>query len=188
MKIIVLGIIAFISLLLIRVREGLGFTDGNINTAPFDATGTIPGYKDAGTRQWGEKMANNAAAAYRMGGRSMLVNNVVIAIDEEKTFDTGRIYTNSYIQIRGFASFASHALPYIVHADSPSIYLISSYGSWGFECICQITSTATKFETHESGLTIKSVNAGGFIIKNDGGAAPIYVTALITEIRNLTAE
>jgi len=188
MKIIILGIIAFLSLLLVRIKEGLGFTDGNINTAPFDATGTIPGYKDAGTRQWGAKMANNAAAAYRYGGRSMLVDNMVIAIDEEKTFDVDRIYTNSYIHIRGFASFVSHALPYIVHADSTSIYVISSYGSWGFECICKITSTATKFESHTSGLTIKSVNAGGFIIKNDGGAAPIYVTALITEVRNLAAE
>jgi len=183
MKVIILGIIAFLSLLLVRVKEGLGFTDANINTASFDATGTIPEYKDPGTRQWGQKMANNAAAAYRYGGREMLINNQSLAAGASLIFDSERDYRNSYLYIRGFTRGISTSLPFRIEPSQPDF---GTQGGWKLTLITDILSTTAQDLLDNGDLVIFGNNDGGFTIRNDDLVDTYYFTLLISEIRLLT--
>ena len=176
MKILLL-IAAALTFLLTRIRKVLAFTDGNINTAAFDATGTIPAYRDPGTRQWGTKMANNAAAAYRLGGRVMLIDNQQITGPGSYTFDSDRDYRLSYIDIKAKYGLVTQALPQRLGA---------SWG-WDFETVIQITTTQQNldFVTPDGAWDVKAQNLGGFTIINRT-ALDFYFTAIVTELRKVT--
>ena len=188
MKIIILGIIAFLSLLLVRVKEGLGFTDGNINTASFDATGTIPGYKDAGTRQWGAKMANNAAVAYRWSGRAMVIDDQEIPAASEKIYDAARDYRDAYLFIQVQSETYSGAdlggsIPYYTS------YVGGQQFFWDFESILQISTTEQGMLSASGGyLHIRANGSTGFIIRNSQAADSYWFTAIITELKGKVAE
>ena len=174
MKILLL-IAAALAFLLTRIRKVLAFTDGNINTATFDATGTIPEYRNPGTRQWGTKMANNAANAYRWAGRDMIINNEYIARSTELTFDTDRDYRNAYMYFRIYVGAASQALP-IRDVDA---------GFWDNYEIIQITTTQQDLDgiAPAGVFGVKAENSGGFTIVNREALNDFYFTAVVTELR-----
>jgi len=185
MKGIIIGILAFISILLLRTKQALGFTDVNINTATFDGAQTIPEYKDPGTRQWGQKMANNVATAYRLGGMNMLINYELIPDGSTKVFDTERDYRNKYIYIRGMSGSACKELPFKFLEDHD--WDTSLYGTWYNNLLTKLTTT----EQVLAGvvLKIKALNTGGFAIKNVAGSyGDIRVTYIVSELRLVAAE
>jgi hypothetical protein len=179
MKILML-IAAALAFMLTRIRKVLAFTDGNINTATFDATGTIPEYRNPGTRQWGTKMANNAAAAYRLGGRSLFINNEGITGGDTVSYDTDRDYRNSYVFWLGNANTSSskYAIPY---TENDSAYVRPAW--------MQITTTYQDLSSG-SGLQIRARNpadGGGIQIKSNYGVGVIYyLMGILVEMRLVT--
>ena len=128
-------------------------------------------------------MANNAAAAYRMGGRDILVLNEYFADGTTLTFDTGRDYAGEYVYIRLYRNLASISLPL------QFLYLSESYQTnWTHRSLLLLTTTLQAIDTSiPTNWQIRALSGGGFAIQNSSGS-DYYMIAFISELRHTDAE
>lgn len=93
----------------------LGYSDGDINTAPFDNTDIITGYKDALKREYLNKLGNNNCYNYRHSGQMMVIDNQRFAecnaTGTSLTYDTERAYENKYVECCFYMKGSSISLP-----------------------------------------------------------------------------
>jgi len=162
---------------LITAKQALGFTKTDINTATFTESNLIPEYDDPGTRQWGGRVANNTAANNRLAGRAMIIDNETFTGAQEKTYDTDRDYRNSYMNVKMYYDVTTQALPRQSLDD----------GDWTFQTTIKITTTEASLDKAVVPVwKIKALNGGGFTIINNSALSTWFVTAVITEHRQIT--
>jgi hypothetical protein len=154
MKLIILGILAGLTALLVKAVEVFGYTAISPNSATFSTADMIPEYKDPGTRQWGQRVVNNTAYNYRHSDQNLMIaGDYWAASGTELTFDTGRDYTNKYVFIMGYEKVGATTIPETFPAA----------GSYSIH-MKQLTTTYQNLLS-DTNFQIKAENAGGITIK-----------------------
>lgn len=175
MKVIILAILAGLSAILLKAASAFGYTATSPNSAPFSTDDMIPEYKDPGTRQWGQRIANNTAYNWRHSDQNLIIaGDYWAASGDSYTYDTDRNYVNKYVFIMGYEKAGSTDLPETFPAA----------GSYSMH-MKQLTTTYQNFLS-DSNYQIRALNAGGFEIKCNivGGG---HMAAMVFESRYLTA-
>lgn len=174
MKGIILGILAGISLLLMKATQAFGFTDAVPNSATYTSGGIIGGYRDWISRQWSQKIANNTAYNWRHSDQALLIGDDSYNTGQERTYDTARDYRNSYVFIYVVSGAATIGIPYVFATGSPG------------HAMRQLTTTYQNILL-SSDWQIRALNTGGIMIKYNGAAQPYYIGGLILECRKPAA-
>ena len=102
MKTLIIALLAGLAALLVRASRVLAYTSTSPNSATFSTSDMIPEYKDPGTRQWGQRVANNTAYNWRHSDQNIVIAGQFWNNGDELQFDTSRDYTGSTICVIGY--------------------------------------------------------------------------------------
>ncbi len=152
----------------------MAFTDANINTALFDKTGVVPGYKDGGSRQWGAQVVNNTAYNFRHSDQNLfIVNDLFTSPTSDKTYDTDRDYISKFLKLEVGLSATIFTMPFALNSAGDILTT-----EW-----IQLTTTFQALP-FTSSIQIRAENSGGFTLRVTA-AGNRYLLGSITELRQI---
>lgn len=156
-----------------KAAAALGFTDTDINTAPWDGDELIPAYKNPGNRQWGQRVANNLAYLFRRSDQNIFIQNDTYGTpSEDKTYDADRKYIGKYMKLEIGLSASAFTMPFGIISNADALTT-----EW-------ILLTSSFQTLPKNGLIqMRAENAGGFTFRITVSTGTRYLLGSVTECR-----